>query len=50
LAGGFKDKIRIYYLLEDEVKTAIDIQTKLCLSVKYSNGGQYLAAANLNVI
>ena len=50
LAAGYKDKLKIYYLLEDEVKPAIDFQSKYCFSVKYSNGGQYLAAGSNNVI
>ena len=50
IAAGFKDKLKIYYLLEDEVRPAIDFQSKNCYSARYSNGGQYLAAASNNVI
>jgi len=39
LAVGFKEKLKIFYLLEDEVKVAIDFQTKICQSARYSNGG-----------
>jgi len=50
VAAGFKEKLRIMYLLEDELKPAIDMPSKSCHSVAYSNGGQYLAAANGQVI
>lgn len=39
IAAGFKEKLKIFYLLEDEVRTAIEFVSKICLSVKYSNGG-----------
>jgi WD40 repeat protein len=50
IAAGFKEKLKIFYLLEDEVKAAIEYVSKICLCAKYSNGGQYLAAANGNLI
>mmetsp|Transcript_12726 Transcript_12726/g.12577 ORF Transcript_12726/g.12577 Transcript_12726/m.12577 type:complete len:309 (-) Transcript_12726:1464-2390(-) len=50
MAAGFKEKIKIYYLLEDEAKVAIDFPTKVCQCLAYSYGGQYLAVANGSVI
>lgn len=50
MAAGFKEKIKLYYLLEDEVKIALDFPSKSCFACKYSNGGQYLAASNGNII
>lgn len=50
VAAGFKEKFKIYYLLEDEARIAVDIPNRICLCAKYSNGGQYLAAANGNLI
>ena len=50
MAAGFREKIKIFYLLEEEVRTAIEFLSKMCQTLRYSNGGQYLAAANGNAI
>jgi WD40 repeat protein len=50
MAAGFKEGIKIYYLLEDEIKICLELPGKVCNCIKYSNGGHYLAAGNGNVI
>lgn len=43
LAAGFKDKIRIYHILHDDLRLFRNIERKFCSKLKFSNGGQYLA-------
>jgi len=45
LAAGFVDKLRIFHLLYNEMRMYNYINIKGCAFVKFSNGGQYLAAA-----
>jgi hypothetical protein len=37
-------------LLEDEARVAIDFPSRYTLAARYSNGGQYLAVGNGNII
>jgi len=39
LVAGFSEKFRIYYLLEGDVREAVDFQAKKCQAARYSNGG-----------
>lgn len=50
VAGGFREGVKIFYILEDEFKLAVEIPGRLCCCVKYSHGGHYLACGNGNVI
>jgi WD40 repeat protein len=50
LAAGCKDKIRIYHILHDELRTFRCIERRLCSKLKFSNGGQYLACIVLKHI
>lgn len=50
LVAGYSEKYRIFYLLEGEVREAVDFPAKKCYAVAYSHGGQYLAVANWNVV
>jgi len=43
LAAGFKDKIRIYHILHDDLRIFRNIERKFCSKIKFSYGGQYLA-------
>lgn len=43
LAAGFKDKIRIYHVLHDDLRIFRNIERKFCSKIKFSNGGQWLA-------
>ena len=42
LAAGFKDKIRIYHILHDDLRIFRNIERKYCSKIKFSYGGQYL--------
>eukprot|EP01022_Parablepharisma_sp_SALTPOND_P021410 TRINITY_DN4214_c0_g2_i1.p1 TRINITY_DN4214_c0_g2~~TRINITY_DN4214_c0_g2_i1.p1 ORF type:complete len:1332 (-),score=238.62 TRINITY_DN4214_c0_g2_i1:10010-14005(-) len=44
MAVGANEGIRIFYVLEDEAKLAVDISGKQCMAVQYSHGGHWLAA------
>lgn len=44
IAAGFVDKIRYFHLLHDQLRTYKEIVLKNCSLLKFSNGGQYLAA------
>lgn len=43
VAAGFKDKIRIYHVLHDDLRIFRNIEGKHCSKIKFSNGGQWLA-------
>lgn len=43
LAAGFKDKIRIYHVLHDDLRLFRNIERAYCTKLKFSNGGQWLA-------
>ncbi len=45
IAAGFVDKIRYFHLLHDQLRIYKEIVLKNCCLLKFSNGGQYLAAA-----
>lgn len=45
IAAGFKDKIRIYHVLHDDLRIFRNIERKFCTKIKFSNGGQWLACA-----
>lgn len=50
LAVGVREGLKIYYILEDAVKLAIELTGKMCGACSYSHGGHFLAAANGTVI
>jgi hypothetical protein len=50
VTAGFSEKIKIYYLLEGDIREAVDFPAKKCFAAKYSNGGQFLAVGNWNNI
>ncbi|EAR88012.2 WD domain, G-beta repeat protein (macronuclear) [Tetrahymena thermophila SB210] len=45
LAAGFIDKLRIYHVLQDELRTYKELGVKNCTVMKFSTGGQFLAIA-----
>jgi len=47
---GFSDKLRLCNLLMDDIRPYREVIIKLCKECKFSNGGQYFAAVNGNVI
>ncbi|KAL4462030.1 hypothetical protein ABPG74_000875 [Tetrahymena malaccensis] len=49
-AIGYKDGIKIFYILDDEIKHVYTNNTKPCTAISYSNGGHLLAAANGSMI
>ncbi|KAL4511618.1 hypothetical protein ABPG72_012463 [Tetrahymena utriculariae] len=46
LAAGFFDKLRIYHVLNDKLRTYREISVKNCTIIRFSNGGQYIAAGS----
>lgn len=46
MAAGFMDKIRIYHILHDSIKTFRNVEIKHCNRIKFSNGGQYFVAVD----
>ena len=45
LAIGVREGVRIFYILEDEVKIAVELPGKMCQMIQYTNGGHYIAAS-----
>jgi hypothetical protein len=45
MAVGCCDKLRIYHVLESELRNYREIVLKGVCQLKFSNGGQFLAAA-----
>ena len=45
-AIGFNDKIRLAHLLVDDLRVYKEINVKQCREVRFSEGGQFFAAAN----
>ncbi len=50
LIVGFSDKLRGMNLLMEELRPFKDIPIKGCRECRFSNGGQYFAATNSNVV
>lgn len=46
LAVGTREGVKVFYILENTIKLALEIHGKLWLSVRYANGGHFLAAGN----
>lgn len=44
LAIGANEGIRVLYVLEEEIRLAIEVSGRPCMAVQYSYGGQWLAA------
>lgn len=49
-AVGFADKLRIYHLLVDDIRLCMEVAIKSCREVRFSIGGNFIAAANGNSI
>ena len=49
-AVGFGDKLRIFHILVDELRPALELPIKNCRECRFSGGGHMLAAANGNSI
>ena len=49
-AVGFGDKLRIFHILVDELRPALELPIKNCRECRFSHGGHMLAAANGNSI
>jgi WD40 repeat protein len=50
LAVGTREGVKIFFIIEDGLKIALEIHGKNCYCVRYSNGGHFLAAGNGNLI
>eukprot|EP00747_Dinoflagellata_sp_TGD_P106608 gnl/TRDRNA2_/TRDRNA2_169896_c2_seq1.p1 gnl/TRDRNA2_/TRDRNA2_169896_c2~~gnl/TRDRNA2_/TRDRNA2_169896_c2_seq1.p1 ORF type:complete len:1270 (+),score=343.39 gnl/TRDRNA2_/TRDRNA2_169896_c2_seq1:135-3944(+) len=50
LIVGFSDKLRMMNLLMEDIQTFRDIPIKACRECRFSNGGQFFAAVNMNQI
>jgi len=50
IALSFKESIKIYYLLEDELKLAFSESCRTSTAVSYSISGHLLAVGNFNLI
>lgn len=50
VAVGFRESLKVYFILYDRLSAALDIGCKNCSAVAYSSSGKYLAAANGNVV
>lgn len=50
LIVGFFDKLRLMNLLMEDMRAFKEIAIKQCKECRFSNGGQYFAAANSNTI
>ena len=46
LAVGTREGIKIFYIIENELKLGIEIHGKVSFSIKYSWGGQFLASGS----
>ena len=47
MAIGFIDKVKIYHLLENDIREYRVLDIKSCHNLKFSNGGHYLACIDL---
>ncbi|KAG6976230.1 hypothetical protein JG688_00001587 [Phytophthora aleatoria] len=50
VAVGFTDKLRMLNVLMDDIRSCREFTIKGCREVRFSNGGQFFAAANNNVV
>ncbi|KAJ0409573.1 hypothetical protein ATCC90586_010084 [Pythium insidiosum] len=50
VAVGFTDKLKLLNILMDDIRAFREFAIKACREVRFSHGGQYLAAANNNVV
>ncbi|ETK90168.1 hypothetical protein L915_06001 [Phytophthora nicotianae] len=50
VAVGFTDKLRMLNVLMDDIRSCREFTIKGCREVRFSNGGQFFAAANSNVV
>jgi WD40 repeat protein len=50
LAIGFIDKVKIYHLMQSEIRMYKSLDIKNCHTMKFSNGGQLLACVDLKDI
>lgn len=47
---GFTDKLRMLNVLMDDIRSYCEFAVKGCREVRFSNGGQFLAAVNNNIV
>lgn len=50
VAVGFGDKLRVFHILVDELRSCLELSIKNCRECSFSNGGHMLAASNGNSI
>ena len=50
LVAGFADKLRLMNVLMNDIEQVLEFPLRACREVRFSNGGQYFAAVNGNVI
>jgi len=50
MAIAFFDKVKIYHLLDSDIREYRVLDLKSCHKVEFSNGGQYLACVDLKEI
>ncbi|GAB1607289.1 cilia- and flagella-associated protein 57-like [Argonauta hians] len=50
LLAGFSDKLRIMYILRDDLKPFMDFNIRECIHCNFSHGGHMFAAVNENFI
>ena len=50
VAVGFSDKLRIFHLLESDLKLCVEVTIKACKECRFSKSGNILAAAHGNII
>jgi len=49
-AVGFTDKLRVYHILDDDLRICMEVPIKACRECRFSAGGHALAAANGNSV
>jgi len=50
VAVGTREGVKIFYIIEEGIKLAVEISGKIWKFVRFSNGGNFLAAGNGNNI
>ena len=50
MAVGFIDRVKIYHLMQSDIREYRSLDIKNCHTMKFSQGGQYLACIDLKDI